>query len=369
MQLPKVTINSNSPISIRRLLPVPGEVLVQTGQKVEALTVIGRAEMPSRYRVIDVARPLGQVQLDMAEIIQVAEGDYVEANTVVAAAKGNVPFLQRSVRTPVAGYIAAIGPGWILLETERAEVEVQAFINGVVTRVLGNQGVIIEAEGAMIEAACGFGGEAFGRLKRVVNSPFDVVEPGTLDESASETIILGGRTIDEEMLREAEAWHVRGIIVGSIPASLLELEPPTKVRVVATEGFGDVAMSPYIFGILTSLSRRDVSIRGQSLHQAGKPKGYINQDGPIILATGVPRGSSGSYSVTSPSTKSTGKAEAGIGSRVRVIQGKMLGVTGTIESIPLEPQATPAGIISPGTYVKFNNDLLYIPWVNLEQVI
>lgn len=369
MQLPKITINTNSRISVRRLLPAPGEILVQPGQKVEALTIVGRTEMPSRYRVIDVARQLGQLQPDMSDVMKVAEGDSVAANTVIAAIQGGVSFLQRSVRAPVAGRIATIGPGWVLLETERTMVEVEAFINGVVNRVLGNQGVIIEAEGAMIEAACGFGGEAFGRLKRLVNSPFDALETTAMDESASETIILAGRTIDEEIIRQAEARQIRGIIVGSIPAALLNLDPPTRVRVVATEGFGDVAMSPYTFSVLTSLSRRDISIRGQMPHLAGGPGPSLDQGRSIILATSGSRTGSGSYSSFSPSTKPSEKPEVTIGSRVRVIQGRLLGATGIVDSIPPEPQTTPAGIIAPGANVKFNTEIIYIPWANLEHII
>jgi hypothetical protein len=368
MQLPKITINANSKISIRRLLPVPGQILVQQGQKVEPLSVVAQAEMPSRYRVIDVARQLGQLQPDMNEVMQVAEGDYVDTNAVIAVMQGGLSFLQRSVRSPVAGHVAAIGPGWVLLETERTTIEVQAFINGVINRVLGDRGVIIDSEGAMIEAACGFGGEAFGRLKRLANSPFEALNAEAFDESTSETIILGGRTLDEETLRHAEAWHVRGIIVGSIPASLLNLDPPTKVRVVATEGFGDVAMSPYTFGILTSLSRREISIRGQPPYHLSPAGANMDPDGSIILASGSVRAGVGSYSST-PLAKASAKPDVTIGSRVRVIQGKLLGTTGIVESIPLEPRATPAGIIAPGANVKFNNDVIYIPWANLEQVI
>ncbi|MCB9101487.1 MAG: hypothetical protein H6632_18255 [Anaerolineales bacterium] len=359
MQLPATTVNINRKISLQRMLPASGEILVEPGQKVEALTVIGRTEIPSRFRVIDIARQLSRPDVDLDEILQVSEGEAVAANQVIASTAGGA-LLKRSVRTPVAGHVAAIGPTWVLLETERTPTEVQAFISGVVARVLGNRGVVVEANGAIIEAACGFGGEAVGRLKRLVNSPFEPLSSSALNEEASDSIILGGQTVDEDVLREAEKWKVRGIIVGSINASLLELDPPPKVRVVATEGFGDLPMSAYTFGILTSLSRREVSIRGRSLHLAAAAQTF---EPPIILATDGSK--KGTYSGSSQPEKPTPVTE---GSRVRIIQGQHLGASGSIVNIPAEPQVLTTGILALGANVKFQNEVIFVPWANLEQV-
>jgi hypothetical protein len=368
MQLPKITVSANTKLSVRRFLPAPGEVLVQSGQRVEALTPVARTEMASRYQVIDIARQLGQPQPDMDEVMQIGEGDIVTVNQVIAAYKGKVPFLRRSVRAPAAGRVAKIGPGWVLLETERTTVEIEAFISGTVTRILGSQGAVIETEGALIEAACGFGGEAFGRLKRLANSPYEVLEPAAFDESASDSIILGGRTLDESLLRKAEEWRVRGIIVGSLPAALLRLDPPSKVRVVATEGFGEGPMSPHTFGVLTSLSRRELSIRGTTPHLTPGTGVYPAEEPPIILAAGSVRSGSGNYTSSAAAAKPPAKLDATLGSRVRVTRGKLLGASGVIETIPLEPQFTPSGLVAPGANIKFNSDTLFIPWANLELI-
>lgn len=349
-------------------MPVAGEVLVHAGHEVKALDVVARAEMPSRYRVIDVTRQIARAGPELSEALLVAEGDVVQANQVVASLKGRLPFLQHPVRAPVTGRIAKIGPGWVILETERTTVEIQAFINGVITRIVGNRGVIIETSGAVIEAACGFGGEAYGQLKRRVDSPFKALEAKAIDESVSETIILGGRTVDEEVLRKAEKWHVRGIIVGGIQASLLNLDPPVKVRVVATEGFGNIPMSPHTFSVLTALSRKEVSIRGQTPNLSRGHDRQWGQKHPIILSTKTARLVGNNYAGFSTTTSIPEEVEVRVGSRVRITRGKLLGRNGTIDLIPLTPQATPAGIIAPGVYVKVKGQIHYIPWANLEQI-
>lgn len=361
MQLPTRVIKAKSKILLRRTLPVPGEILVQPGQTVEALDVVAQAEMPSRYRMINVAKQLGRSEIDMGEVMRAKVGDYVTANQVIAALKGRLPFLQRSVRAPVAGHVAVIGPGWVLLETERSAIKLQAFIGGQVNRIIPNKGVIIEAHGAIIEAACGFGGEAHGRLKRLVNSPYEELKVEKLDENASNAIVLGGRTLNEDTLRKAEQWQVRGIIVGSIDAALMQATPPSKVRVVATEGFGDMPMSPYTFSILTSLSRQEVSIRGQTPHLSYLSRRIPVEEMPLVLAAGSAATSSPTINAESQKTTTVTK-----GSRVRVTRGRRLGSTGAIDSLPAEPHPTEAGILVPGAYVSFNDGTQFIPWANLE---
>ena len=369
MHLPSIKISSKNRIAIQRMLPGPGEVLVQAGQPVNALTVIAEGEIPGGIKIINIAHQLGLADartLDMEEIIQVELGEYVSRYDVLVSYKGPGSLLGKTVRAPEEGYVSAIHPGWIALETERKVTEIQAFINGVVTRLVPHKGAVVEANGALIEAACGFGGEAYGRLRRMVNSPYDVLTPDLLNESASESIIIGGRTLDAEALYAAEEWQVRGIIVGSIPAGLLNVDPPVQVRVVATEGFGGVPMSPHTFGILISLSRREVSIRGQMpLPPSQKPQTPVAKEKSMIIATD-PLTSRGGYVSLPEAPKKQDKTEVVVGSKVRVIQGAFLGNSGTIDLLPPEPQTTESGIIAPGAFVKFSTDVHFIPWANMQ---
>ena len=344
------------------MLPVNGEILVHVGQQVNALDVVARTELSHRYRVIDIARQLAQPNVNMDQVMLKAVGDTIKANEIMATTRGAFPFLHRNVRTPATGRIAAVGPGWVLLETQRTIVEVQAFIGGVVSKIFPQRGVNIEAHGAIIEAACGFGGEAFGRLQCPVTSPKESLSIAMLNEEVKQTILLAGCSVDETVLRQAELMQVRGIIVGSIDASLMKLEPPVRVRVVATEGFGQVPMSAYTFDQLTRLNGRDVSIRGQTPALAA-----ANNDSkiepPIIFAT-----SSHDYQAPVQPADDQSTTEIRVGSRVRVTRGKHLGAIGHIVSLPAEPQFVESGLMASGAYVAIDEHVHYIPWVNLQQV-
>lgn len=360
MRLPGRIINTASQIVVTRTLPADGELLAHPGLRVEALDVVARAELPRRYQVIDVARQLAAPQVDMSRVMLKGMGDSVKANEVIATAPGSLPFFQRSARAPADGVITALGPGWALLETERTVVEVQAFINGVVTRVIPQRGVVIETKGAMIEAACGFGGEAYGRLQRLVGSPTESLSLEMLKPGIEHSILVGGRSVDETALRRAEELQVRGIIVGSIDVSLLNLRPPVKVRVVATEGFGSGPMSPYTFGVLNALIGREISIRGHTpLLPADRPSEKLP---PIILAT-TTYGSTYSKPLDEEETP-----DINVGSRVRVIRGRLLGATGHITSLPSDPQPMESGIYALGANVTIDGQQQFIPWANLEQL-
>lgn len=360
MHLSRRVVQPETKITIKRLLPFPGEVLVQPGQVVQPLQTIARAEIPRRYHVLNIAHYFARPNLAMHEVMLKGIGEPVAVNEPLAVFKGKLPFLQKTVRAPAEGRIAAIGPGWVLLETERTVTETQAFVNGVISQIIPQWGVIIEAQGAVIEAACGFGGEAYGRLRLLVQTPFDTVTETVLDqEEVEQAILVIGRSVTEAFLRQAEARQVRGLIVGGIDAALLNLDPPSRVRVVATEGFGDLAISPPVFTQLTALQGRAVSIRGQTRPLASAIHGRTKTDTPLIMAT-VPQPAPPAPPLLIPSVE--------VGCQVRVLRGFLLGRVGRIRAMPTKPQATTGGLIAPGAYVTIDGRDYFMPWANLEIV-
>lgn len=341
------------------MLPIAGDILVERGHQVEPLQVVATATLPGRYRLINVARQLALAPEEASQVMLKTEGDTVQANEILATVSARLPLFRHSVRAPVAGRIARINAGWILLETETTTVELQAFMNGVVAWVAPGQGVAIEATGTQVEAACGFGGEAYGLLKRLIDSPYEPLTEEVIDASCQDTIILGGRSLDEAALYKAEQMRVRGIIVGSVDAALAELHPLPGIRVIATEGFGHLPMAPFTFGVLRSLSGKEVFIR------AVTPDGESVQDDPAEAAPIIVGGTGRS----SPPAAAPMEEEIRIGSKVRLTRGRLAGCHGVIESLPPEPHITEAGIPAMGAHVKIDDALHFIPWANLEQII
>jgi len=363
MQLPIITINENETITVTRLLPGLGDVKVQRGQQVRAMDVVARMRSPSRYTAINVAKQLRKLNLDMSEVMLKKVGNVVNAGEMIATHKSG--FLQRSVYAPAKGKIVSIGQSWVLMETERKVTQLQAFIDGTVSRVIANRGVVIKATGGIVQATCGFGGEAHGLLKRIVDQPTDYLSPDEIDAHAQNTILVAGQSIDEDTLREAATHQVRGVIVGSIDAAVLALADTLNLVVVATEGFGDISMSNYTFNLLTHFSGQEVSIRGVTPSlEAPDAHGVKIYQPPIILA---PAGKQKASRATDEDNSAI-KGELQVGSRVRVARGEYVGVISTIEAFPESPQPMLSGIVAPGAFLTINQTLQYIPLANLVQV-
>jgi hypothetical protein len=130
---------------------------------------------------------------------------------------------------------------------------------------------------------------------------------------------------------------------------------------VATEGFGNLPVSPYTFGILGTLDGREVSIRG-SIPSPFPAAGGLPEEPPVILTT-APQAAT-----LSPPTDGPKVEDVGVGSRVRITRGQLLGASGIIDSVPSKPQTIQSGLAAPGAYVKIDDTLHYIPWANLEQI-
>jgi hypothetical protein len=359
MNLNSRTINPNKKIVIARRLPVPGEVLVQRGQQVAPLQVIARAEIAGRCTVINIAEQLGQPDVDMSHVLLKSEGDAVAVNELLATNNSKLPFSRRVVKSPVQGYITAIQQEWVSIESEPSTVELNAFIHGVVAKIIPGYGAIIETGGAMITARCGFGGETYGPLKRLVNNPIATISADDIQEGHKNSILLAGRTIDLAILRKAHQTKVRGLIVGSFDASLRRVK--TGVVVVATEGFGNIPVSPYTFGLLATLTGKDVSLRGNSPEL---DLGGVAEEPPLIVTSTATGSRLNRYNDDLPVSSEPGK-----GSRVRIIRGPMMGTDGIVDSIPAEPQQTETGLVTPGGLIKIDNASYYIPWANLEQIV
>jgi len=358
MNLESRTINPNKKIVMARRLPVPGEVLVQRGQQVAPLQVIARTELPRRHIVLNIEAKLGVSDIEVNQFLQKEVGDFVAANEIIAARKSRMPFGGTVVKSPVAGQIVALQQGLILIETQPAAVELHAFIHGLVKKIIPGYGAVIETGGALIAAACGFGGETYGPLHRLVDNPGSAIAADDIHEGHQNLIVLAGRTINLPILRRAHQAGVRGLIAGSFDASLRRVR--TNVVVTATEGFGDIPVSPYTFGVLATLTGKDISIRGSL---PALTTGPYPEDPPLIVTSTAKNSRLERYGDDLPEN-----ADLEIGSRVRIIRGRMMGAAGVVDTIPAHAQQIDTGQVIPGVLIKIDNTRHYVPRANLELI-
>jgi hypothetical protein len=281
-------------IRIQRTLPTPGEILVGIGEHVDAWQKIARIPTNSEIRVVNVAQILGLDTPDLSRVMVKRRGDRVEAGEILAARRGVIPLWHKPCRSPIAGRLAAIGPSWVVIKAESETVDLLAFVAGQVTDITDHRSVIIEMTGTHIAGACGVGGEGTGYLKIPVDDPSYTLTVDDIGLGFNNAILVGGATVSPQVLDRAREMKIRGIIVGSISASLHDSISNPPFPIVATEGYGNLPMSRPVFDILKQFEGHKVFISGQGggTQDSARPTIIIPleqaQEGDGHLSTSTP---------------------------------------------------------------------------------
>jgi hypothetical protein len=345
----EIQVTPLTSIRRERTLPVPGRVLVDIGDRVEATQVIARTDLPGDFHVLSAARLLGVRASRVKRHLQVKVGDRVHRGQVIAKRRGLIP---RSVKSPADGVLAAISGQYVLIETRPTTFELLAYIQGTVTSVQEQQSVVIEAIGAVIQAAWGAGSENVGVLKCMVKEPGEPLETEAIDPSCHGMILVGGTGMDERVLERAEEFEARGIVVGGLQPELLPQVKHTPFPVVVTEGIGSVPMSTPAFRLLSTHDGRDASISAQIQTRWGIVRPEVIIQLPAETLPPAP---------TQPGTPLT------IGTQVRATRAPHMGAVGEVVALPAHALRIETGARVRGAEVDLGEGTpVFIPLANLE---
>ncbi len=349
MVTPYSIISPFTQVQIPRRLPRQGEVLVQLTEFVEQSQVIARALVPPDFRLLNVSETLEVDAKAIKSYLKVKKGQRVKANQIVAE-KGGLTV--HTCRSPIEGTVTGIGRGRMLIEADPTYYELPALVPGAISEVWPNEGVMIEANGAYVQAAWGNQREGFGVLKCLVKAAKQPIRAKTVDNAVSGAIIIGGGPLNEDVLAAAEEAKVRGIIVGSVPADLIPRAQAVNFAIVATEGVGEMPMSSAAFELLKSLSGREGAVCGRlrALWPVERPYVFVPLPGQ-------------------PPAPPNPEAQLVVGARVRALRAPYLGVTGIVEELPQSLITLETGARLPGVRVRVGEELIQIPLVNLERLL
>jgi hypothetical protein len=332
-----------------RVLPVPGEVLVNVGDQVDPTQVVARTNLLGDFHIVPAARLLGIPISQLDRYLRIRMGDEVQRGQTIAALSG---LLGRSVKSPIDGVVTASGSGRILIEAQPTRFELRAYVDGTVSDVLRNYGVTIETMGAVIQGVWGAGRESFGVLKCMVRSPDQPLRARIIDSSCHGTILIGGARLDEAVLERAKELQVRGIVTGGLSPEMFPLVKGLLFPIVVTEGIGEVPMSEPIFRLLATNEGREASISGRV-----RPRGGIARPEIIIP---LPAG-------TVPPAQAQVRSPLEMGMQVRVVRAPLMGAVGTVVALPAHARRIETGARVRGAEVDLNQaDPVFVPLANLE---
>ncbi|MDH4207883.1 MAG: hypothetical protein OEV76_03320 [Anaerolineae bacterium] len=311
-----------------RMLPLRGEVLVSTGDRVRPADVVARTQVPGEMCLLNVARALRLSDGDLSPYLRVAVGDAVERGDVLAAGRGASLLWGRTYRSPVSGVVGGVCQGRVLIQSDRRSLELVAHYRGTVINVMSGLGAIFEVRGALIQGVWGSDKAGFGVVKCMVENPAEELVPQAIDLSCRGGILVAGRCLDEMTLQRAAEADVQGLVLGSLEARLLDAVQAMPFPVVVTEGMGDYPLSGPLFDLLKAYEGQEASVKGLTESRGGalRPE--------VIIYTSVAR--------ERPVLEARPEFVLEVGSQVRIVRGPHLGKTGVVSHLP-QPEGAPLG--------------------------
>jgi hypothetical protein len=245
-----------------RLLPAAGNVLVHSGQRVNALDIVAETFRFPDHQMIDVAKIFQAERAnELDEWLQVKPGDQLQVGDVIAQKKG---LFRKVVRAQQAGRVASIINGQVWIEGTGKRFELRAGYSGVVSEVIPERGIVVTTHGALIQAAWGNGKIEESPIVYHPRSEDEELLPDMIDIAFRGGIVFGGYCGSAETLQQAATLPVRGIILGSMAAELVPLAISMPYAIILTEGFGRIPVNHNVYTILTSNTDRQVSMLASS---------------------------------------------------------------------------------------------------------
>ncbi len=334
---PGLKVTERTKVIKDRRLPLAGDVLVSTGQKVSGKDIVARTELPGNVSTLNAANLLGVPPEDINSMMLKKIGETIEKDEVIAQSKGFFGLFKSAVHSPIKGTIENISEitGQVILREPPQPVQVTAYIDSEVTEVFPKEGVLVETTASLVQGIFGIGGEIRGELLTVVDKPDQVLTAKEIDEKCRDKIVIGGSLVEFSALQKAKTIGAKGIVVGGVEDESLKKflgydigvaitgSEKTGVTLVVTEGFGKMRMANHTFILLKSLNGKIGSMNGATQIRAGVIR-------PEVIVPCEDK-----KAEIKSSMRESGLE---IGTLVRIIRQPHFGLLGKVISLPVELQ-------------------------------
>ena len=366
---PGLTVTERTTVRRRRILPLPGAVLVQVGDAVRADTAVARAELPGKVVPLNLANQLGIAPDEINDYLVKKEKDSVQKDDVLAENKPFIKWFKTEIRSPITGKVESVSTitGQILLREPPRVLELRGYIDGVVAEVHPEQGVTVESTCSLVQGIFGIGGETSGELVMGVKAPDQPLLPEQLTPSMKGKVVIGGAFLSAATMTRAKELGIVGLVVGGIHdkdlRALLGYDLGVAITgteqvgftLILTEGFGTIPMAPKTFALLSTHAGQKASISGATQIRAGviRPEIIIPHSGPAAV------------------TKVAQAEREGIqlGDPVRIIRDPLFGKIGAVSGLPSELRAIPTESEVRVLEVRFpDGTTTVVPRANIEVI-
>jgi hypothetical protein len=339
---PGLTVSADHIVHKVRRLPLKGQVLVTSGDKVDPNTIVARTELPGALQAIKAAEKMGVEAKDVPNLLKVQVGDKVAKGDPIAESKGFFGLGKTTVLSDYDGTIESLSEatGTLLVREAPTPVEITAYMRGKVIDVIPDEGAIIETRGGIVQGIFGVGGERLGEIRVAVGSADEVLDVSHIQDSDAGKVLVGGAGVTLEGIQKAAEKGIVGIVTGAVRdvdltkylgydiGVAITGQENIPLTIIATEGFGTLSMAQRTFELFKSLEGKQASVNGATQIRAGviRPEVIVPNENAVGDA---------------PKAETGGMLD--IGSQIRVIREPYFGGIGTVTELPAELQTVESG--------------------------
>jgi hypothetical protein len=365
---PGLTVTARTTVQRKRLLPLPGTVLVDKGDVVHADTPVARAALPGKVLAFNLANQMGIAPGEIHDYLIKREGDPVRKDDVISENKPFIKWFKTEVRSPTTGTIESISPitGQVLFREPAKSIDVLAYVDGIIAEVHAQQGVTVETTCSLVQGIFGIGGETSGDIMMAATSPDQTLTPGQITGAMKGKVVVGGAFLSADTMEHAREVGVAALVVGGIHdkdlRTLLGYDLGVAITgtervgftLILTEGFGTIPMAPKTFKVLSGHAGHKASVSGATQIRAGVIR-------PEII---IPQPASNYGTATALQQEGIR-----IGDPVRIIRDPLFGRLGEVSRLPSELTLIPTESEVRVLEVRFaDGKTAVIPRANIEVI-
>lgn len=366
---PGLRVTRQATICRERRLPLKGDVVVHKGDRVSHEQVVARTELPGEVSTLNLVNRLGVTPSELPRFMLKKAGDRIAAGEAIAETRPFIKWFKTIVESPVDGTVESVSrvTGQVILRGPARPVEVVAYVDGTVVDVMPGEGVRVESRGAFVQGIFGVGGECWGALEVLADSPEARLDPGQIDDRCGGKIIVGGAVLTQAVIERAQTCGAVAVIGGCIRdhelRNLLGYDlgvaitgsEDLGITIVITEGFGEISMAQKTFSILRECSGREASVSGATQIRAGVQRPEIvvpDLDGEKL-----------------PDQVDADKDGLQRGDMVRAIRVPHFGRIGRVTALPVELQRVESEALVRILEIEFEDGRrVIVPRANVEVV-
>ena len=350
-------------IEKERLLPLSGTVHVEIKEEVLSDDVVASTKIPGNVQMVNIANQLNIDPEQVPESMLFKIDEEIRKGDIIARSKGLFGFFKSEIKSPIDGTLGNVSAvtGQAIISEPHHPIEVDAYIPGIVSKIIDKEGVVISSTGTLIQGIIGIGGEKKGIISMVDLNKYEI------DETHKDKIIVIRAHLSYQDYSKANQIGVKGIICGGIDYGTLTkiLGYPLGVAItgmenttslIITEGFGDISMASKTYNLLDKYNGSFASINGATQIRAGvmRPE--------IFIKSAIKTDELNSFTEDD--------LVISIGSKIRVIREPYFGEIGIVSNLPSKLIKINTETMARVAEITFKNGSKEIvPRANLEVIL